>query len=147
MVARHWVLCFTSWLMEFRACYPQASTLIYCFQLMECKETVGAGKTLWPPSLARLTEGGHSIMWEAPSLYLEWGEEHPYHSRWKASHPTGLAKSPSYCIQLILFTETCVLCKVTSVVSDSLQPCGLQFMGSQRVSHDLMTEQQLLLRY
>ena len=43
------------------------------------------GKTLGPPSLAHLTERGHSVMWEVPSLYLEWGEVHPYHLRWKAS--------------------------------------------------------------
>ena len=29
MVAQYWVLCFTSWLMEFRACHPRTSTLIY----------------------------------------------------------------------------------------------------------------------
>ena len=32
-------------------------------------------------------------------------------------------------------------------ISWTEEPGGLQFMGSQRVSHDLMTEQQLLLRY
>ena len=64
---------------------PPPNQHLECFQLMECEETVGAGKTLWPPSLALLKEVTASCERRPPRI---WSEEKSILITRDGKHPT-----------------------------------------------------------